>query len=282
MTYEEHSVEGAAERGGQLLADGNILAWFQGGAEFGPRALGHRSILADPRGEHIKDTLNMRVKFRESFRPFAPAVLQGDASTYFDMPEPHSPYMLLVCPVREPYRSIFPGVTHVDGTARVQTVNRDTSPTFARLIESFRDATGIPIVLNTSFNLKGEPIVETPSDAVRCFVSTEIDWMVLGRYVIRAPDITVKVPARTALHLSLEAVLPGDEPNMVPSSLKIRNLDTGKESAWEPDVLEVLKAMDGRRTVRDIADMLAVEADALKPRLLALYRQGYFSWKTDR
>ena len=282
LTYEEHSVEGAAERGGQLLADGNILAWFQGGAEFGPRALGHRSILADPRGEHIKDTLNMRVKFRESFRPFAPAVLQGDASTYFDMPEPHSPYMLLVCPVREPYRSIFPGVTHVDGTARVQTVNRDTSPTFARLIESFRDATGIPIVLNTSFNLKGEPIVETPSDAVRCFVSTEIDWMVLGRYVIRAPDITVKVPARTALHLSLEAVLPGDEPNMVPSSLKIRNLDTGKESAWEPDVLEVLKAMDGRRTVRDIADMLAVEADALKPRLLALYRQGYFSWKTDR
>ena len=161
-------------------------------------------------------------------------------------------------------------------------MNRDTSPTFARLIESFRDATGIPIMLNTSFNLKGEPIVETPSDAVRCFVSTEIDWMVLGRYVIRAPDITVKVPARTALHLSLEAVLPGDEPNMVPSSLKIRNLDTGKESAWEPDVLEVLKAMDGRRTVRDIADMLAVEADALKPRLLALYRQGYFSWKTDR
>jgi carbamoyltransferase len=153
--------------------------------EFGPRALGNRSILADPRDARMKDIINEKVKRRESFRPFAPAVLEEDASSYFEMNGlQNSPFMLFTVHVREDKRAVIPAVTHVDGTARVQTVSRRTNVRFWNLISEFRKITGVPVVLNTSFNVKNEPIVCSPTDALRCFLSTNIDCVVLGDYFV--------------------------------------------------------------------------------------------------
>ncbi|MHC4925121.1 MAG: carbamoyltransferase family protein [Planctomycetota bacterium] len=166
-----------------LLADGNVVGWFQGGSEFGPRALGHRSILADPREESMKDHVNARVKHRQGFRPFAPAVLEERAGEVFENPVP-SPFMLLVRTVRKDMRDRVAAITHVDGTARVQTVNANDDPLFHALISAFADRTGIPVLLNTSFNLRGEPIVETPGDAVDSFLATKLDALVLHDTVL--------------------------------------------------------------------------------------------------
>jgi len=161
------------------LAQQQIVGWFQGGAEFGPRALGNRSILADPRHAEMKDILNYKVKHRESFRPFAPAILAERLQDYFELDRP-SPYMLLTARVKQPER--LPAITHVDGTARVQTVNREQNSLFYDLLQRFEVETGCPVLLNTSFNVRGEPIVDTPHDAYRCFRSTQIDVLVLGPF----------------------------------------------------------------------------------------------------
>jgi carbamoyltransferase len=282
LEYEDlESPEDAAELAGQLLARGQIIGWFQGGAEFGPRALGHRSILADPRGEHIQDILNRRVKFRESFRPFAPAVLVEAANTYFHLPCAESPFMLLVCAVREEYRALLPGITHVDGTARLQTVDRAVNPAFARLIDAFARATGLQVVLNTSFNLKGEPIVETPEDALRCFTSTEMDALVLGRYVVRAWDICTKVPRRRPLRLRLEAELDTGDSDFRPSLLRLFTGDSSEGLGWEPDVLQLLLSLDGKRNVSTIAREMGKSPEHLKPVLLALLRRGCIEWAEE-
>ena len=150
-----------------------MIGWFQGRMEFGPRALGGRSILADPRDPKMRDTLNMKIKFREGFRPFAPSVLLDKASEWFEI-DCDSPYMLLVAQVREGKRTI-PSVTHVDNSARLQTVTRDEAPLYYDLIREFERLTGVPIVINTSFNVRGEPIVCTPHDAYLCFMRTNMD-----------------------------------------------------------------------------------------------------------
>jgi carbamoyltransferase len=170
------------------LADGRILAWFQGRMEYGPRALGNRSILTDPRPAHMKDTLNARVKHREHFRPFAPAVAAEASREYFQLDQ-ESPYMLVAAPVRADKQAVVPAITHVDGTARVQTVSPTNNPRFYDLISAFGRRTGVPMLLNTSFNVRGEPIVCTPDDAIRCFLGTNIDVLVLGNYVIRKPEV---------------------------------------------------------------------------------------------
>jgi len=157
-----------------LIADGAVVGWFQGRAEWGPRALGNRSILADPRRKDMKDILNSRVKFRESFRPFAPAILKDRVGEYF-VHGHDSPFMLLVEKIRPEKRDEIPAVTHVDGTGRLQTVSRDTNPSFYDLISAFDRLTGVPVLLNTSFNIKGQPIVLTPEDAIDCFRITDID-----------------------------------------------------------------------------------------------------------
>ncbi len=185
----------------ELLDAGQVVAVFQGRMEFGPRALGHRSILADPRDRRVQRNLNLRVKRREGFRPFAPAVLAEYATDWFDLAGP-SPYMTIVSPVAarllvEPEevldardgdrpedvaaqaRSEIPAVTHVDGSARVQTVDADRSPRFHRILQAFHERTGCPVLVNTLFNVRGEPIVATPEDAYRCFATTDIDWLVL-------------------------------------------------------------------------------------------------------
>lgn len=161
-----------------LLAQGNVLGWFQGRSEFGPRALGNRSILADPRTAAMKDKLNKRVKHRQAFRPFAPVVLAERAHEIFDG-DRESPFMLLAERVRPQWRDKIPAVVHVDGTARVQTVRQDQNEPLHRLLEEFDAITGVPVLVNTSFNVKGEPIVETPEDAIRCFLATGIDHLVL-------------------------------------------------------------------------------------------------------
>lgn len=174
------------------LQAGKVIGWFQGRFEWGPRALGHRSILADPRRPEMKDLVNVKIKFREPFRPFAPSVLVERAEEYFALPDAarHYParFMLYVVDVREPKRSVIPAVTHVDGTARLQTVREEEAPRYYRLIERFGKATGVPVVLNTSFNLKGEPIVNTPAEAVRTFSQSGMDVLVLGDCVVEKAD----------------------------------------------------------------------------------------------
>ncbi len=171
------------ERAADLLAEGRIVGWYQGRMEFGPRALGGRSILADPTRPDMKDLINKCVKHREEFRPFAPSCLEERAGEFFEGCA-SSPFMLFVHPVKPEQRSKVPAITHIDGTARVQTVSRDADPLYYRLIEAFERRRGVPMVLNTSFNVMGEPIVHTPADAVRCFYSTGMDALVMGGCVV--------------------------------------------------------------------------------------------------
>lgn len=170
------------------LQQGKVIGWFQGRFEWGPRALGNRSILADPRNPEMKDIVNTKIKFREPYRPFAPSVLAECAETYFDLTNAahHYParYMLYVVPVRPEKQSVLPAITHVDGTGRLQTVFRDTNPLYYSLIERFGQATGVPALLNTSFNLKGEPIVNTPANAFNTFSKSEMDSLILGNFLI--------------------------------------------------------------------------------------------------
>ena len=170
------------------LQKGKVIGWFQDRFEWGPRALGNRSILADPRNPQMKDIVNTKIKFREPYRPFAPSVLAECAESYFDLPNAvrHHParYMLYVVPVRPSKQSALPAITHVDGTGRLQTVFRETNPRYYNLIERFAQATGVPAVLNTSFNLKGEPIVNTAANAFNTFSRSEMDTLVLGDFVI--------------------------------------------------------------------------------------------------
>jgi carbamoyltransferase len=178
-SYERLSEDDLCRRTAELIHQNQIVGWFQGRMEFGPRALGSRSILANPCNPAMKEILNSRVKFREDLRPFAPAVLADRAPEFFDLPY-DSPYMLFMVPVKDSQRGRLPSVTHIDGTARVQTVQRDENPRFHRLLEAFDALTGVPIIINTSFNIRGEPIVCTPDDAYTCFQKTDIDFLVMG------------------------------------------------------------------------------------------------------
>ncbi len=171
--------EAAINEVAELISQGKIIGWFNGRSEIGPRALGNRSILADPRNPNIRDILNKKVKHREIFRPFAPAVLEEKADEYFHGLN-DSAYMLFVNNVKEDKKNLIPSVTHVDGTARLQSVSRELNPTFYQLIQAFEAITNIPMVINTSFNVAGQPIVETPSDAIECFLSTKIDALFLN------------------------------------------------------------------------------------------------------
>jgi len=168
----------------RAMSEGNIIGWFQGRAEFGPRSLGNRSIVCDPRREDMKDVLNARVKFREPFRPFAPSIAEEASSTYFDDGGVPSPFMLLVYDTRAEHVATLPSITHVDGGARVQTVNAEQNARYYALITAFGEITGVPCVLNTSFNIRGEPIVNTPEDALKCFFTTDMDLLFMGDWMV--------------------------------------------------------------------------------------------------
>jgi len=191
----------------KALADQQAIGWFQGRMEFGPRSLGARSILGDPRSPAMQKNLNLKVKYRESFRPFAPAVLREDVADWFEL-DSDSPYMLIVADVRldkhramtaaeqalfgidklNISRSEIPAVTHIDYSARIQTVSPATNPLFHRLLSQFKQLTGCPVLVNTSFNVRGEPIVCTPEDAFRCFMGNELDLLVIGNCVLKKSE----------------------------------------------------------------------------------------------
>lgn len=183
LTYRQLP-DGELEReAAMLLHRGDILGWFQGRMEIGPRALGNRSILADPTLPGMKDKINAQVKHREAFRPFAPSCPIEDTPRFFEQ-NVADPFMLKVCMVLPEKQKVIPAVTHVDGTARLQTIHKETNPRFHQLLKEFEKVSGVPVLLNTSFNVMGEPIVESPMDAIRCFYSTGLDHLVLGNYVV--------------------------------------------------------------------------------------------------
>jgi carbamoyltransferase len=205
--YQRLERQALLERSADILADEKVIGWFNGRMEFGPRALGSRSILGDPRSPKMQRQMNVKIKFRESFRPFAPSVLRERVSDYFEL-DADSPYMLLVAPVREDMRipmtqdqrslwgieklnvprSDIPAVTHIDYSARVQTVSRDTNPDYYDLIKTFEARTGCGVIVNTSFNVRGEPIVCSPEHAYRCFMRTHMDYLVLGPFLLDKND----------------------------------------------------------------------------------------------
>jgi carbamoyltransferase len=195
------SPDHVARETARLVAEGNVVGWYQGRMEWGARALGNRSIVADPRRADMRDLINTKIKFREKFRPFAPSVLEEAIGDYFVGAVP-DPFMIQVYPVREEMRSVIPAVTHVDGSGRLQTVNRQTNPRYYRLIEEFRRITGVPIVLNTSFN-ENEPIVETPAQALDCFLRTRMDAIVLNNTLIQ------RQPARKRASAGIASALEG-------------------------------------------------------------------------
>ncbi len=203
IPYEKTSEGEMISRTAKILSEEKVIGWFQGRMEFGPRALGSRSILGDPRSLKMQSIMNLKIKFRESFRPFAPSILLEDVSEYFEL-DRESPYMLIVAPVKEKYRkkmsadeeklfgieklniprSTIPSVTHVDYSARIQTVSNEDHPIYYSLIKEFKKITGCPILVNTSFNVRGEPIVNTPEDAYRCFMRTNMDFLVIGNILV--------------------------------------------------------------------------------------------------
>jgi carbamoyltransferase len=205
--FSKHSEDEVIELTAQALATGKAVGWMNGRMEFGPRALGGRSILADPRSPTMQKLLNLKVKYRESFRPFAPSVLREDVSEWFEIGA-DSPYMLLVADVAKARRremtideqalfgidklnvprSSLPAVTHVDYSARVQTVHEETNPRYYKLIKRFKELTGCPVLVNTSFNVRGEPIVCTPEDAFRCFMGTELDLLIVGNALLQKTE----------------------------------------------------------------------------------------------
>jgi carbamoyltransferase len=202
------SDEEIIERTARDLATGLVVGWYQGRYEIGPRALGNRSILASPIHEGIREILNTRVKYREPFRPFAPAVLEERMSEYFDVSQP-DPFMTLAPRVRPEMASRIPAAVHVDGTARIQTVSREANPRYHALISEFARLTGVPVVINTSFN-KQEPIVARPEEAISCFLRTEIDVLVMGNcYCVHRTGIAER-HARSSFELVEANLAAGD------------------------------------------------------------------------
>ena len=203
IAYETINDGEIAKKGGELIAEENVVGWFQGRMEFGPRALGARSILGDARSARMQSVMNLKIKYRESFRPFAPSVLGDKVGEFFEF-DRESPYMLLVADVKESkrremtreerklfgieklniIRSEIPAVTHIDYSARLQTVHKETNPKYYELIEEFDRKTGVPVIINTSFNIRGEPIVCSPKDAYVCFMRTEMDYLIMGKYLL--------------------------------------------------------------------------------------------------
>ncbi len=199
--YETYTPQQMVEKAAELIEAGNVIGWFQGRMEFGPRALGARSIIGDARNREMQSRMNLKIKFRESFRPFAPSILEERVSDWFDISEP-SPYMMLVADISQKHRlfsangplqgldklkeirSKVPAITHVDYSARLQTVDSERNPVYHALLKKFHEKTGCPVIINTSFNVRGEPIVCTPEDAFRCFMRTEMDYLILGNFIL--------------------------------------------------------------------------------------------------
>ncbi|HVF70552.1 MAG TPA: SxtJ family membrane protein [Chthoniobacterales bacterium] len=293
IPYTELSDEQLVSRVAGLLEEGNVIGWFQGRMEFGPRALGNRSILADPRRTDMQTKLNLKIKFRESFRPFAPAVLEERAADCFDLATP-SPYMLLVAPVGEALRvdtesdspcgvmarlkerrSTLPAITHVDYSARIQTVAlRDNAP-FHGLLSAFERRTGCPVLVNTSFNVRGEPPVCTPEDAYRCFVKTEMDYLVLGNLLVEKAAIAEKASRSGGFQTAAGTQKPSGRPPLLeastPSALRRFGLTIGLAFLFLGGVL-LFRQRPAGWPLTSIAVLLLLAAVIAPRALQVLYR----------
>ncbi|WP_438000795.1 carbamoyltransferase C-terminal domain-containing protein [Sorangium sp. So ce185] len=251
-----------------VIAGGAAVGWAQGGSEFGPRALGHRSILADPRPAANKDLVNAMVKKREAYRPFAPAVLAEDAREFFELPagEGEFPFMIFVLKVREDKRSVLGATTHVDGTARVQTVSQRSNPRFYGLLKAFKDRTGVPVLLNTSFNNNVEPIVDSAHDVVTSFLTTGLHYLAIGDYFVEKRPWTWEDLATLALeiprHVRVDQIHRFVAMDRATSVFELRNTyDAGARASVSPDVGEALMRADGARSIGE----LLAEAGAGEP-----------------
>jgi carbamoyltransferase len=276
----------------ELLADGKIVGWFQEGSELGPRALGQRSILCDPRPADMKDRINERVKFREGFRPFAPMILAEDVREWFEVPpgQEQSPFMLRVMPFRPGQARRVPAVAHVDGTGRVQTVTREATPLLHALLTAWKKVSGVPILLNTSMNIAGEPIVETPDDAIWCLTYTQMDACVLGDHLVtktmdeeglmrcvlrlnshcfglynaaNQPDPSIPIPELTSAgdYIRSAHVSRADQ---LAERLAVNHLRITVRSSWgevahgaSPALIRILELVDDRRSAGEIFMLLA-------------------------
>jgi carbamoyltransferase len=194
--YSKHNDHDLIKQTAEELADGSIVGWFQGRMEFGPRALGNRSILADPRRKDMKDTLNKRIKFREHFRPFCPSITAEATGKFFEVDQP-SPFMVQAYRIRPEVRDMIPAVVHEDGTGRLQTVEEDVNPRYWKLLKQFEALTGVPVLINTSFN-ENEPIVNNPQQAVDCFLRTDMDVLAIGPFLLRKSDNPPRSQGRRA------------------------------------------------------------------------------------
>jgi carbamoyltransferase len=243
---EKSLVQAAAE----AIERGEIIGWFQDRAEYGPRALGSRSILCHPGIEGMKDRLNARVKFREGFRPFAASALAEIMHDWFDVPVPDSPFMLFVCPVKDHKRAQVEEITHVDGTCRIQSVGEREGGIFRKLIERFDQLTGLPMILNTSFNLRTKPIVETPGDALNCLYGSRLDRLFIGQYEFTAPRFA----------------------DMVPQPL------ASDRGPIDPTEAQILSFADGARSVREIAEAIGMETEKTVNLVLDMRRREFLDW----
>ena len=264
---EQFDDEELASRVAALLADGSVVAWFQGRMEFGPRALGNRSILADPTGPHMRAHLNEVVKQREMFRPFAPAVPAEDAGRYFEIPagqEHLYQHMLFVAPVRAGYRERLPAVTHVDGSARLQVVDRRNAPGFWRLLRRFGELRGLPVLLNTSFNLRGQPIVRTPAEAVATYARSRIDALAINGYLAtRLPAPVAPGPREAVVEIWRDLLRIADVND------RDNFFDLGGHSALAVECAERLRQLTGRDLPLDILFDRPVLADLVAAVALA-------------
>lgn len=266
-----------------LIATGEIIAWVRDRAEFGPRALGHRSILADPRPESNKDRINAAVKKREGYRPFAPSVVEEYADKFFDIPAaaPKLHYMIAIVEVRPEFRDLLGAVTHVDGTARVQVVDRETNEAYWKLIHEFGVITGVPIVLNTSFNNNAEPIVQTVDDAVVSFLTTDLDVLVVDDWIVRKRhprkevflDLVPSPVARTALRSECTIEATSDGPETIHHIV----LDGGKTHSMtiSAEALEIVATADSRTSLRQLGVPLPTVENGLLDELLRLWDQRF-------
>jgi len=263
-----------ADAGAALLAEGRVIGWVQGRAEFGPRALGNRSLLADPRPASNKELINAMVKKRESFRPFAPAVMAEHADEWFEIPSAQADlgHMTYVLQVRAEKRAVLGAVTHVDGSARVQTVQRRDNERFWSLIDRFRQISGVPIVLNTSFNNNAEPIVDSVDDAVACFLTTEIHYLIVDSWLVTKREVTYE---------ACRGLVPSFMPHLAPR--QVRQCEPGRGFVWSrqmannfndrisevsAELWRVLEAVDGERGLGEIVESLGLEPGQVFPQVL--------------
>jgi carbamoyltransferase len=269
-------------RAAELIADGNVIGWVQGRSEFGPRALGNRSILADPRPEENKEIINAMVKKREAFRPFAPSVLEEYAQEYFEVDASgrNLSYMIFVVNVRPEKRKLLGAITHVDGTARIQTVSKSTNEKYWNLIDAFNEITGIPMLLNTSFNNNAEPIVDSVEDAVVCFLTTKLNYLVIGDCLINKKEIAPAkymqmIPSLPKYTMLYQVKRADDEGRLAVFYECKTNFDLSYKIDLSAEIFKILIQADGQTT---LAHLMSGNRNALNRSIEELYPELYDLW----